>query len=380
MRTEPTQITALWRSRARPVLYALTSNLSRLFEVQPGYAGEGSFESQVYDAVTYSNWGRAKWRARTQQAGKVRLFTRTGNTDRADNTWSDWSEANPNVTSPPARFIQWKLVLSATDAKESPVIDGVEIAYLPRNSAPQIESLTLQPPGIMYSNPPAVDMMQQAMPSFPSMGNTGSASAQQPARQSRRTATQMPPRQMLRDGYRTLSWTARDPNDDDLMFSLFIRGDGEKEWRLLKDKIEDNFYSWNTRTMPDGGYYLKLVVSDERSNPPEKAERSERVTERFDIDNTPPAITGIAGEILSGGRVRLRFTATDASTAISEAFFAADGGDPRPILSVDGILDSESENFDVIIPGLSAGEHVISVRVKDSADNSASAKTVITMK
>jgi hypothetical protein len=282
--------------------------------------------------------------------------------------------------SPPARFIQWKLVLAATDPKQSPVIDGVEVAYLPRNAAPQIETLTLQSPGVMYTPPPVSEMMPQPIPSFPTMSGTGSAAAQQPQRQARRAPSPIPPRQMMREGYRTVTWTARDPNDDDLLFSLFIRGEGEKEWRLLKEKIEDSFYSWNTHSMPDGSYFIKLIVSDERSNPPELSEHAERVTERFDIDNTPPTITGMTSESLGGGRVRLRFTATDASTAISEAFCTTDNGDPRPILSADGILDSESESFDITVPGLPVGEHVISVRVKDSADNFASAKTIVVLK
>ena len=123
-----------------------------------------------------------------------------------------------------------------------------------------------------------------------------------------------------------------------------------------------------------------LVASDERSNPPETAEHTARVTERFDIDNTPPTITGITGESLGGGKVRLRFVATDSATPLSDACYAVDGGDPRPMLSVDGILDSESESFDVVIPALSPGEHVTSVRVKDTADNVASSKVIVILK
>jgi hypothetical protein len=125
---------------------------------------------------------------------------------------------------------------------------------------------------------------------------------------------------------------------------------------------------------------LRLVASDERSNPPDAAAHSERITERFDIDNTPPSITGLTGETLGGGRVRLQFTASDSATPISEAWYAVDVGEQRVLLSADGILDSESESFDTIIAGLSPGEHVIVIRVKDAADNTASAKVVVTLK
>lgn len=379
-RIEPSQITALWRSRVRPVVYAVTSNLSRLFGLQSEYAREATYESQIHDTVTFSRWGRVTWRERVHAAGKVQIFTRSGNTDRPDNTWSDWSEANPSIMSPSARFIQWKLVLSATEPKQTPVIDAVELAYVPRNDPPRIETLTLQPPGVAYTAMPMTEMMQQVMPAGPAMAGGSPSSTQAASRARRRAPAQAPPRQTMKEGYRTVTWTARDPNEDDLLFSLYIRGEGEKDWKILKDRIEENFYSWDTRTLPDGSYTLRLVASDERSNPPDAAARSERTTERFDIDNTPPSITGLAGESLGGGRVRLRFTATDSATPIAEAWYAVDVGEQRVLFSVDGILDSESESFDTIIAALSPGEHVIVIRVKDAADNTASAKVVVTLK
>ncbi len=379
LRAEPSQVTALWRSRVRPVVYAATSNLSRLFVLQPEFAREGSYESQVHDTVTFSRWGRVMWRERVHTAGRVRILTRSGNTDRPDNTWSDWSEASPGITSPPARFIQWKLMLTASDPKQSPAVDTVDLAYVPRNDAPRIENLTIQPLGVAYTAIPVGDSMQQVFSQGPIMPGGNQSSTQASTRPRRRPPTQIPPRQMMKDGYRTVTWTARDLNEDDLIFSLYIRGAGEKEWKLLKDKIEDNFYSWDTRTLPDGSYMLRLVASDEKSNPPEVAERSERLTERFDIDNTPPSIIGLTSESLGGGKVRLQFTATDSATPISEAWYAVDVGEPRVLLSSDGILDSESESFDITIPGLSSGEHVMAIRVKDAADNIASAKVIVTL-
>ena len=47
-----------------------------------------------------------------------------------------------------------------------------------------------------------------------------------------------------------------------------FRGENEHDWKLLKDKVEQKFYSWDTTTMPDGAYYLKIVATDAPSNPP----------------------------------------------------------------------------------------------------------------
>jgi hypothetical protein len=379
-RVDPTQVTALWRSRVRAVCYAATSNLSRLFEIRSEPAREGTYESQVHDALTFARWGRLTWRGRAQVAGNVQVLTRSGNTDKPDNTWSDWSEANPMVTSPAARFIQWKIVLSMAEPKQSPVIDAVELAYLQHNAAPQIEALMLQPPGVAYMTAPASEMMQQGMSLSSVMPGESQTSSRAGERPARRQQMQVQPRQMMKDGYRTITWTVRDPNEDDLIYDLSIRGDGEREWKLLKDRIENNFYSWDTRALPDGGCWLRLTASDERSNPPEVAERASRVTEHFYIDNTPPTITGMSAESLGGGKVRLRFSAGDAATPLSEASYVVDAGDPRSLLSVDGILDSESETFDVVITALSPGEHVISARVKDAAKNTANSKVIVVVK
>jgi outer membrane protein assembly factor BamB len=387
-RTEPNQVTALWRSRSRTTVYAITSNLTKVYALKSDYAREGSFVSQVKDTVTFSRWGRIRyWHSQAGDGAAIKMYTRSGNTDEPDNTWTDWAEAlvsgiGYTASSPPARFIQWKLVLTTVNAKQSPLVDAVELAYISRNVAPKIEAVALQPPDVVYEPQPQFGVVQSA-PAF--IGGTGgssdSASSVNAARNRRRqAAAQTPPRQTIKEGYRTITWSVRDPNEDDLVFSLYLRGEGETEWKLLKDKIEDGFYSWDTRTLPDGRYTLRLVVSDERSNPPDLVEKSERLTESFDVDNTPPAISGLTSQVETDGRVRVRFTATDSATPISEADIVVDNGEPRKVLATDGILDWETETFDVAVSGLRPGEHTIIVRVKDGGGNQASAKAVVTVR
>ena len=91
-------------------------------------------------------------------------------------------------------------------------------------------------------------------------------------------------------GYQTVLWTAHDDNEDELRYSVYFRGENASEWLLLKDNLDQKFYSWDTTTMPDGAYYLKIVASDAPSNPPAVALKTERESERFEVDNTPPTI------------------------------------------------------------------------------------------
>ena len=48
----------------------------------------------------------------------------------------------------------------------------------------------------------------------------------------------------------------------------YYRGENETQWKLLKDKLDQKFYSWDTTSLPDGAYYLRIVASDAPSNPP----------------------------------------------------------------------------------------------------------------
>ena len=52
-------------------------------------------------------------------------------------------------------------------------------------------------------------------------------------------------------------WSAHDDNDDELVYSVYYRGDNETQWRLLKDKISDKYLTWDAGLFPDGGYTIQ---------------------------------------------------------------------------------------------------------------------------
>src|SRR5580765_5845467 len=136
-------------------------------------------------------------------------------------------------------------------------------------------------------------------------------------------------------GFQSVLWAAHDDNDDELRFAVFFRGENETDWKLLKDKLEQKFYSWDSTTMPDGAYYLKIVSSDAPSNPPAQALAVERESERFVVDNTPPVIDkldAIAAVTRDGAippiiSVMAKFVAHDATSSIERAQYSVDGGD-----------------------------------------------------
>jgi len=151
----------------------------------------------------------------------------------------------------------------------------------------------------------------------------------------------------------------------------------------MKDKLEQKFYSWDTNSMPDGAYYLKVVTSDEKSNPPNEVLTAERVSERFVIDNTPPTITEIASQPAPGPAgdpaVTVRFRASDSASSIVRAQYSLDAGDWTIVPPVGGLSDSPVEQYSVTLRGVAPGEHTVSVRVYDQFENESAAKVTFTV-
>jgi len=177
-------------------------------------------------------------------------------------------------------------------------------------------------------------------------------------------------------------WTAHDDNDDELRYAVYFRGEGEKEWKLLKDGLEQRFYAFDTTSLADGAYYLKIVASDAASNDAVRTLTAEKESERFEVDNTPPLIEDLragppSGKMSGGGGIPFSFTARDSATAIEKAEYSVDGGEWKLILPESDLSDAPKERYHSGMTALAAGEHTIAVRVFDRFQNVGSAKVTI---
>src|SRR6202020_2891178 len=107
-------------------------------------------------------------------------------------------------------------------------------------------------------------------------------------------------------------------NGDGLQFKVEIRGTNETGWKLLKDKLREHYYSWDSTAFPDGKYYLRITANDSPSNPPGQVLSATAESEPFVIDNTPPEITGLSGTA-AGSKIDIRFHAKDALSLLGKA-------------------------------------------------------------
>jgi sugar lactone lactonase YvrE len=354
-------------------LYASGSNLGKVFLMGPGPEPEGTYESDVFDARGFSLWGKASLRS----SGKVELYARSGNVDNPDRNWSPWTrvDLSSNASSasgggselkiPAARFVQWKSVLHA--GSSAPQVDDVVLNYLPKNIAPQVDEITVQP-GYKYQAIPHIGGNDTATP--------GQARFDPP-----------PPAIKDRDSV-GIRWSAHDDNDDQLVYTVYYRGDGEARWLLLKNNLSDRYYSFDSSLLPDGGYTVKVIASDAPSHSPGEALYGERVGNRFEVDTTAPVISDL-NAALAGKQIRVRFRAADSFSPIKRAEYALDGGDWQFVEPVGQLSDSKTESYDFLVnvplvetaPAMMAGStgngHVVVVRAYDRADNLATAKVVI---
>lgn len=339
-----------------------TANPGRLMAISSARATRGTFESDVKDARMVSSWGVMAWKAVAPAGAKVEVFTRSGNTRTPDEAWSDWAgpyanaEGSP-ITSPKARYLQWRAVLTGSTA--SPVLTSLASAYLPRNVRPQVVSITVHPPGAVFQKP------------F-SSGETEIAGLDDDATERRNAASPggggpALGRRIYQKGLQTFAWKADDDNGDELLYEVFYRREGETTWRLLKRELRETLVVWDTSSVPNGTYVLKVAASDARANPPESALVGELESSSFEIDNIAPGVQ--PGTIRrDGARFIVPAEIRDTDSAITRVEFSVDAQRWQPAFPRDGILDARQESFEIRLDADAAGRTLV-IRATDALGN-----------
>jgi sugar lactone lactonase YvrE len=362
------QVTAFHRDQKGRVYFA-TANPGKLFRLAPTRATRGVYESEPRDAQTVATWGAVSWRGTVPAGGRIEVATRTGNTATPDDTWSAWSapyatpEGSP-ITSPKARYIQWRATLTAKN--DSPVLTSVTAAYLQRNVRPQVRSITVHPPGIVFQKP-----FSTGDPELAGFGNqtTPERTLTNAAMNAQQGSSGAPAigRRTYQKGLQTLIWRAEDENDDELSYEIRFRREGEIAWKVLRRDLTEPILVWDTATVPNGTYFVKIIASDSPSNAVDLALSGESDSAAFEIDNTPPTIAAQPAR-LEGSRTIVTFAVTDDHSPVQRVESSVDGLTWRPLFPRDGIADSRTEQYETSIDG-DLGPRGLSLRVTDAMNN-----------
>jgi len=292
----PTQVTGFGRG-PNGSLYAITGNIGKVFRLGPGFEKKGSFESPVLDAGAFAYWGRISYRG----LGKITVSTRSGNRSHPESNWSPWATLQTETSaaacdscgagrtvSPSARFLQYKIDLTPATGQPEPEVSYVEVAYLPKNVAPEVEAIDIAPanyrfPAQLLSLTPSTSITLPPIGQQKSGASTiaGDGNISQTLNYAK--------------GFESARWLASDENGDALAYRVEIRGVKESGWKLLKENVKEKYLSWDTAAFPDGEYVLRVTASDLPGNPPDQALSASLVSDPFLIDNTPPQILNLAG-------------------------------------------------------------------------------------
>jgi sugar lactone lactonase YvrE len=344
---------------------------ARVERLSPGPRRAGSYLTPPIDAGSVADWGRVTWEADLSRGGKLRLYLRGGNTAEPDGTWSTWApleggrsfEGKSSV--PATRWLQIRVDMQPSRDAASPRLRRLEVSYRQRNRRPRIESLAVQAPGVIWTR----NDVQSTRMRGPQVADD--PVARKRARELRGSAANGAIRKSYELGARTFTWSASDPDDDRLRFDVEVRREGAAHWIPLVRDLDETHYSIDTRGLPDGFYRCRLVARDRLDNPGDSGLEESAVSSVFQVDNTRPA--------LDRGRIRraeesceIEFTASDPGGSVVAVEVAFDGGEWEPVDPLDGVADSPSERYRMIVGGeASHGDCAGTMRVRatDAAGN-----------
>lgn len=362
-----------------------TGNSAAVYKLGDGPAKDANYQSRVFDAQAIAHWGALRYLSQ----GELHVETRTGNLSKPDATWSPWQalrspsslpatgEKLGKIGSPAGRYLQTRFLFT-----DRAVLSDFTVYYQPINQRARLTEIAI-----------------------------GEDPSGRVARGVRPTSLLRPKSPLVK-----LRWKLENPDDDELSHRVYIRPAGSSAagsegtrpaapgsgrlpspppvdaamapvapaasdagWLRISgpEPLTRAELDFNTDTVGDGLYELRVVVSDERSNPPELVQTSELVSAPFIVDNRRPELRELRWNPVTS---TLTGQAVDAVSPIAELSYAVDGGDFFPMAARDGVIDESSEDFQVRPPRLTSGSHLLLIRASDAADNVSTVQLVIQVK
>jgi hypothetical protein len=323
---QASQITAIAESGDE--IFLGTSNPAKLVKLKKTFASDGSYTSDLVDAGQPANWGKLQIEADVPQGCRIMLSSRSGNVeDVNDPTFSDWTEPK-EVTGPTqlrcplGRFCQYKLILKSSGGTTSPIIREIAIAQTVPNLAPKVQS---------------VDVAR-----VKAAGKTGVFK---------------------------ITYKAADDNSDELVYKIDFRKLGRTNWIELEEKVEADSFEWDGKTVEDGRYEIKVTASDEKGNTSATKLTGSRISDQVIVDNTGPKVKEHKLRTMLK-TATLKLNVVDKLSAIGKVDYTVDSSSEwKGAMPDDLVFDTTEESLTIAIDELKAGEHVITIRVRDQIGN-----------
>ena len=175
---------------------------------------------------------------------------------------------------------------------------------------------------------------------------------------------------MYQKGLQTFVWKAEDADGDRLVYSVQYRREGETAWHDLKSGVTESLFVWDTTSVADGRYLIRIRATDSPTNSAERVLSGDRESDPFEIDNTPPQLTIVSSR--QGNSTRLTVRARDTQSPILKLEYSTAGGNWQVAYPIDGLSDSPDERYEITLAGDVPLANVV-LRVTDVLQNVASA-------
>lgn len=369
--------TLLWKPDVGQVLCLLaekngviagTGNPGKVFRLGPENDEDSWIRPEPVGAGASASWGRLIWDTKPG-AGRWEMWTRSGQTQEPDSTWSPWSApiVDPDggqIASPPARYIQIEGHYIA-QGKGDPLtgLSRLWLSYSEPNMPPHVSKIRFS-----RNDGGGGGASRDADGYAQDLGGGIRVQIQRNPAPSEPDQGRLLP-SWVRD-VKSVVWVADDPDSDSMTFRLGLRQVGESAFHPLADDLAVNGYAIDANKLPDGLYEVEVTASDSPSNPPGQALEDRKIGGPFRIDHTPPDVVELRASRTEARRIDVEGTARDNASPIVRLEISWDGKPWKPIVPESGFLDAREEPFKAVIPLDREDEGSwIAVRAVDASGN-----------
>lgn len=316
-------------------IYVGCANPGQVIAIEPYFVETGYYESEVIDADQISQWGKLQVEADIPAGCELLVATRSGNTaDPKKGGWQQWSQDKAVgedivVSSRAGRFLQYRLQFIQTGGEKTAVVKSVKLAYKRPNQPPRVEKVTV-----------------------------AQGEKKKSSESSKKASSQW-----------TVKWKGSDSNKDQLHYTVYLRQLGHQPWIRIGKELTSTTFKWDSLTVADGRYEIKVDASDAPSNPKADALTHGRIGQPFVVDNSGPDIKELTYEV-SGKTVKLSAKMEDALSAMGSVRYSVDSAeDWERVAPADGVYDSRNETVAFEIDLEETGEHLIAICFTDAVGN-----------
>ena len=359
-------------------LLAAASTPGQVLKLEP--RTKGTFLSTVLQTPVVARWGQLEQFSRLDDGQTLSVESRSGYTATPDQTWSEWAKVDTKLTSPPATFAQFRVSMTGTK-DTSPTLSYVRLYYQPINQAPQVR--IVQPKaGAYWSNVKDIRWEghdaqdnQLAYSIYLSRDNGKSWSQMKrntPPESKTAPDQNVNPSKSVKDHGKPAKSTGGKPNStaNSELLDAAKSGPANKQKYLDDEIIDATSLPWDTRSVPDGTYMLKVVASNKYAQP-DDPKQGEAVIGPVVINNTLPAIS-LKEKAYTWDDVK-RFTVVDDKAPLLGGKFCIDDGPWTALVTEDGIFHGARQTVLLVSPSgevnLAKGEHKLTIEVVDAAGN-----------